>query len=366
MLIDSFLHIYEYLLKTKKKIFIYGLGSNGLKILNKCYNYNINITGFIETNPKKKIFMGYPIYNINEISNINIILLISFAAKKQNDIDYILYLNKKYEIYYLYMSPFDNILFDKKIFYKNQKKIFYTYNLLKDYISKKIFINLINFRITGKINYLEYSLNNMLNNKNDLLNFNDNEVFIDIGAYNGDTIKEFLKINNNKFKKIYAFECDKKNFLKLKKNIVENNQIKLYNIAIFNKKTKVIISGNATRNTYIINNNNNFLYNQIKNNYYEIEADKLDNLIFEHPTYIKYDVEGTEMLALQGSKKIIKNYLPKLCISIYHKNNDMFDIPIFINQISKKYDFYIRQIPHIPCWDTMLYCIPKQKRCISF
>lgn len=73
-------------------------------------------------------------------------------------------------------------------------------------------------------------------------------------------------------------------------------------------------------------------------------------------TYIKMDIEGAEANALKGAENIIKKNHPKLAISIYHKDEDMIELPLYIHELVPQYRMYIRQHSHT-FFDTVLYCV---------
>ena len=79
-------------------------------------------------------------------------------------------------------------------------------------------------------------------------------------------------------------------------------------------------------------------------------------------SYIKYDVEGAEMSAVCGSEKTILECRPKLCIALYHRVADIFEIPLKIHELCPEYSLYIRHFPYYPAWDTNLYAVLKQPR----
>ena len=71
------------------------------------------------------------------------------------------------------------------------------------------------------------------------------------------------------------------------------------------------------------------------------------------------DIEGAETEALKGAESCLTKHRPQLAISIYHSNNDMLNIPIYLNKILKDYVFKIGQ--YSPDNDeTILYAIPKE------
>jgi len=91
-----------------------------------------------------------------------------------------------------------------------------------------------------------------------------------------------------------------------------------------------------------------------------VQASCLDNLIpgTASINYIKMDIEGAELNALQGAHQIIKRSTPHLAICIYHKPKDLWEIGLWIHQnFSGKYSFYIRTYAE-QTFETVLYCVP--------
>ena len=76
----------------------------------------------------------------------------------------------------------------------------------------------------------------------------------------------------------------------------------------------------------------------------------------ERVTFIKLDVEGAEYEALLGAQNTIKKNRPKLAISIYHKPQDIFELPELIMSIRDDYRMYLRHYQLSPN-ETILYCV---------
>lgn len=75
-------------------------------------------------------------------------------------------------------------------------------------------------------------------------------------------------------------------------------------------------------------------------------------------TYIKMDIEGSEMEALLGAKNTIEKYRPNMAICLYHKESDLWEIPYYILKTYPDYKLYIRHYSFTTN-ETVLYAIRK-------
>jgi hypothetical protein len=71
------------------------------------------------------------------------------------------------------------------------------------------------------------------------------------------------------------------------------------------------------------------------------------------PDFIKMDLEGMEIAALKGAQNIIKEFKPRLAVCLYHRLQDMWEIPILLKRIEPKYKFYCRK--NSPYVEFVLY-----------
>jgi FkbM family methyltransferase len=212
------------------------------------------------------------------------------------------------------------------------------YNLLADDVSKKVFLDILNFKISGKINYLSNTTSREDIYK--MLNLTSTEHFVDLGAYNGDTVREFLKATGEKYSHITAFEPDSRNYKKLALFCENYPNTTCHNIGAHSHKDTLIFADRGGRNSSLFKEGRQI----------ETQVNSVDNLC-ENPTVIKFDVEGAESLAITGCEKSIKQYKPKLLISAYHRNEDIFSLPLKVLSIRNDYKIYLRREKYIPAWE---------------
>ncbi|MCL1998619.1 MAG: FkbM family methyltransferase [Turicibacter sp.] len=180
-----------------------------------------------------------------------------------------------------------------------------------------------------------------------------NEVFVDAGAYGLKNSRRFVEWTSGEYSDIHAFEPDKKNYknclkiLKNPQNNFDSQKIKLVQKGLYDKSATISFNMNKRKSTI---SDDGIL--TIKT----IALDKYMKNQENPPTFIKMDVEGAELAALKGAKETIKRHRPRLAICIYHKPEDILDIPLYILSLVPDYKLYIR---HYTTWkiETVLYCI---------
>lgn len=176
----------------------------------------------------------------------------------------------------------------------------------------------------------------------------EDEVFIDGGSLNMESSAEFAKWCNNDYSKIYVFEPDtySYNVCSDKMKDFPEGKVELINKATWNEDAELCFSGGLNGGSRVNKNSANI-----------VQATSIDNVIRDgRCTFIKLDVEGAELETLKGAVKTIQNNHPKLAISIYHKRDDIVEIPTFLMENFRGYKYYIRHYSSV-WWETVLYGI---------
>ncbi|WP_421716603.1 FkbM family methyltransferase [Arcobacter arenosus] len=177
----------------------------------------------------------------------------------------------------------------------------------------------------------------------DLIPKLENIVFLDGGAYVGDTLPNIIK-NFPDFKKIYAIEPNLLHIDIAKRDFSSNEKIEFINCGLGKMKVQKEESQEKKHHG--------------EHDYQAININTIDNLINQKVDFIKLDIEGAEQDALLGAKETIKKYTPILAVCIYHKAQDWYMIPKIVLDIYPNYKLYLRHYME-GIYETVMYFIPQ-------
>jgi len=240
-------------------------------------------------------------------------------------------------------------LLDLNYIQKNQQVFQQVYDFFSDDKSKQIFVGYINTKLTLDLSYLRGLTSFPQYFPDDLPSFipSSNEIFIDGGAYDGDTLKSFL-LKTDSCQKYCAFEPDSSNYEKLATFVSQNNLafVETIQSGLWNCEDVLYFQGNDGTSSAISQTG------QIKINVRSIDSLELA------VTFIKMDIEGAELEALKGASETIRKYKPKLAISLYHHPQHLTEIPLFIKSLYPEYKFYLR-IHSFYSRELILYAIAR-------
>ncbi len=244
------------------------------------------------------------------------------------------------------------------IILENKEKISFVYSMLEDEKSKQTFLSTIfhSVNMDKKVNEKIIDENREYFN-NDVISY-PGEYFVDGGAHTGEGSSiDYIELykNTHKYKKIYAFEPLESTFNKLTKNLSLEpcDKIELYKIGLLDKKTVLKFTNVELSVGNSISQNGDI----------SIDINSLDNVLKDKKIdFIKYDIEGSELKALDGAKNIILNNNPKMAICTYHHDIDnnyrthYWEVPYKIYSINPKYKLYVRHHAS-SIYNTICYAI---------
>ncbi|MCQ2026279.1 FkbM family methyltransferase [Clostridium butyricum] len=351
------------------KVVIYGYGAIGKGLISCIKNLKSEIVAICDSNKVGiKTEVGI-IESFDEVSKRNKDFSIIICSRdyyeeiKSNLINYVSeekIINGS-DFYHNYINYF-SLEDDKNNPFAVRKDIYV--NMLKEHsyelenISQKFYdekskmtmINIFKHILTGNSEFLRDIYEPVQYFCKDIVSVDNNEIFIDGGAYIGDTLESYLKEFRGTYKKIYCFEPEKEQFERLNqyiKTIGRNSNIKALPFGLSNKG-KIVGFQNSGTSSRISDESNPAV---------SIKTVRLDEIIKEKVTFIKMDIEGEELNALKGAKEIICKYKPKLAICVYHKPEDLYEIPKYIMDFGLDYKYYLRHHMREGYTETVFYAI---------
>ena len=236
-----------------------------------------------------------------------------------------------------------DILMDESYLEAHKDAITRAYELLADEASRAVFKGALDFFYTGRLEILPSIESEKDAVFRDILRLRD-ERYLDLGAFRGDTVDEFLRYTDG-YESITAVEPNPKNFGKLQEHIAVIRNAKALHAGIADKEGRMYITKGSGRMAALNADSG-----------VEAAVTTVD-AIGCRPTYIKADVEGMESAMLKGAERTIRELKPKLNIAAYHRTGDFFELILQIHQIDPDYQIYLRKHPYIPCWDLNIYAV---------
>ncbi len=363
---------FKKLIKDKKTV-IFGAGEYCMRFLNRLDDTDLESIEFIVDNDADKhgnTLFGIGVFSpaiLRDMEAHNTVVVIAIengiaeVYKQLSDIGEFLIISAR-----ILMS--DILSQVAKELYEGKAKIAEVIDLLYDVKSRWIYKEAIRRRMLyGECDFTDLIIRGDAEYRVPILYSRGrpkDEIIVDCGAYNGDTLKKFVETYGYGLKKIYAFECMDESIKLLKKamdhvgNKKYSPQMVLMPYALSDHDCKMkFAKTNKSNGSYLLDNRPYAQYALWETEYDEVEVTTLDKVIPEDEkiTFIKMDIEGSEYAALHGAKRIITTFKPRLAIAIYHSGEDYYRIPLYLKSLVPEYKFAVRHHNKNHC-DTDLYC----------
>lgn len=341
--------LWKYLKTAKKPIVLYGMGNGADKIINVLNGFGIEFHGVFASDGfvRDKSFHGHKISSYGELKEKfgDMIVLLCFGSERAEVIENVKRIAREQELYAPEVPVIGGGLFCEEYLKQNKERFEWVYSRLADRLSRKTFENIINYKLSGKIDYLFECEAEKAEPFEKILKLSNKETFLDLGAYNGDTVADFIGRVSD-WEKIIAVEPDIKSFKKLALSTENMKNIDCKNVAISDFCGMGSFSMQGGRNSTASGNKN------------EVMFETIDSICENTPpTYIKMDLEGEELKAIKGAENVILNHKPKMLVSCYHRTDDLFAIPEAVFKIRDDYKLYMRHFSAVPAWDTNFYFV---------
>ncbi len=333
----------------------YILGINYLsdRIIDSFAKENINLQGIIDDYSDETKYRNIKIFKLSDVSKDSLVISCVVDGRLQTAMENIDSNSILYKLNYFELCLHNSELFDYPQFCENNladidthgKEYEWLYGILDDDKSREILNCLIDLRYNFNINATKhFELNLDLQYYDDFIKFGSNEVFVDCGGFDGTSSLEFIK-RNPEYKKVFFFEPTSKYYYLAKERFKSSRNIMLFNNAVYEKNcTLTFDSTKGSASGLSINGD------------VLVRAIKLDDIINEYITYMKFDVEGAEYSTILGAETLIKKYKPKLAVCVYHNQEDFWRIPKLVLKYNPEYKVYLRHYTE-GLLETVMYFI---------
>lgn len=342
--------VWDTLKQARCPLVLYGMGNGADQVLDTLEEYGVSVSAVFASDGfvRGQSFRGFPVQTYRQICETfpEFFIVLSFAVHDLPTLQRIREMNREHPVFSPTIPVAGGGLFTREFIREHESEFDAAFSLLADETSRQTYRNVLRFKISGKVEYLFECMSDKQEVYRDILRLTSHETIVDLGAYDGDTIREFLAACGGHYHRIYALEPDSKNYQKLVRNTASLPNLHTFNLGAWSETTTLSFDRRAGRNS------------RLKEGGVLVEVDSVDHLILEPVSLLKMDIEGSEAQALAGAKQTIQRDRPKLYVCAYHRNEDLFRLPLQIHSYVPDYQFFFRQHPYLPAWESNFYVLP--------
>ncbi len=325
-------------LRTETRpIVLYGMGDGAEKIFSVLDSRGIKISGVMASDEflRGQTFLGNKVLSEREVTEKfgDFVAVLCFALRGELT-ELAFEFSKRHMLISPNIAVAGDEICDKEYILKNIDRFSYIYDKFADDESRKVFLSILEYNVTGDISYL-------FKVKGCRLPVDSNgKAYVDVGAYDGDTVLDFIETGFS-YSKIFAFEPDLKNYKKMVINTSHIQNVFPINSAVGEKCGKMRFSNEGSMNSHLGEGE------------CEIDVKTIDS-IDEPIGAIKIDAEGLDKEVLYGAVNTICDYHPEISVAVYHRAGDIYDLGRLLLYYYPKYKLYLRKVDYIPPWDIFI------------
>jgi len=351
----------EELKNTSLPIVLYGTGNGADKIiaylasLGKSPDAVFASDGFV----RRRTFHDLPVESFDAVRSRygrGMKILMCFGSDRAEVISRVQELDAEYDFALPDVPLYGEGIFDTEYLYAHAEEIAEVRDMLSDAESRDVFDDAVMYRLTGRLRYLRRT-EELCDTYRSLLSRSGVVHAVDCGAYRGDTAQALAGALPD-LRLVTALEPDPGTYSKLVigAGAIEEKygvSVRSVNCAASDAVGEIKFSGSSSRGAGASGKNRRAKEKTVA-------SITLDSLLTDGADLVKLDVEGDEERALAGAERVMKESFPSLAVSIYHRTDDLWRLPLFIKNFSPEYakmKYYIRRPQCIPCWDLTLYAV---------
>ncbi len=371
-----------------RPIVMYGMGNGADKILAVLSDRGIPVADFFASDGfvRGHSFHGRVVLSYSAMRekyrDTPPMVLLSFASSRPEVLALIARVAAECELCIPDVPVCGRELFDAAFVEAHQAEIDHTRALFADEESRRVYDGIITAKLTGHMGTLRATESDEAEAFRTILGAARFRTTLDLGAYNGDTIRG-LRIVAPCLQTVIAMEPDRRNFRKLAayadtlREAGDPLRVLAVEAGAWSADTTLTFHGSGNRNAGLSDRPRGTeaaspIASSDRNPYFgkaeSVAVRSPDSLLAACMTdgtlpvgtrvdFIKYDVEGAEREALLGSRDVIRRDAPALLVSVYHRSGDLFELPRLVHELNPAYRLYLRRMAGVPAWDINLYAV---------
>lgn len=227
--------------------------------------------------------------------------------------------------------------------------------LLADDASRSAFVRHVHWRLHLDFDYLPHPASGAIYLREELFSLAADEVFVDCGAYDGDTLQQFVQYSDGQFAHAYCLEADPLNAERLRERAAAlpaelAGRVSVLPVAVGEQSGTLRMHATGSVSSVVCADGD-----------VEVACVTLDEaLAGKKVTLLKMDIEGHEPAALRGAAACIREQRPVMAICVYHLQDHLWTLPLLMQSLATDYRFYLRAHVH-DGWDLVCYAVPVER-----
>lgn len=353
--------VWQLLQNTAKPVVLYGMGNGADKILDWCDANGVEVQGVFASDEfvRGQSFRGFTVERYDDLrkrlGNRELLVVIAFASERPEVLERFARLNEEQQTVAPHLPLFDEPeVVSREWLAKYERQLQSVYDRLADEQSRRVFAATLNYKLSGKLSYLFDCTTQREEDLRALVKPGPEETYLDLGAYNGDTLEEWGRLTDWRWRQAVAVEPDRRNCRKLRllaERLEERGlPVEVVEGGVWSETGSLSFSDSGGRQSTFVGGNKKI-----------VAVTTIDEIMAGRGlTYVKMDVEGAEMQALTGGRAALQRCLPRLFIAAYHYDADIFRLPLLLWSLAPAYKIYLRKHPYVPAWELNFICVAEK------
>ncbi len=346
--------LWDDLAAQERPVFLYGTGNGGDKIIAALEKYGVTLTGIFASDGfvRDREFHGMKVRAYSDVRDEygdDITVLLAFGTTLPEVRAFIELLDDRHDLRIPDVPLYGGELFDAVYYNAHRDDFEYCRGLFADEESRLVFDDCIAFRMTGRLKYLSRT-QSFADSVTSLFSGRHYGTVIDGGAFKGDSTADLAALCPEE---ILAVEADPKTYQKLCAYAEAQSRCRVrpVNAALWNETGVLDYTSSGSRGSGESGRNRRAKIT-------EVNTVTLDGLCADTKAdLIKLDIEGAEWEALDGGRQTILRDQPDMAVSLYHRTDDFYALPVHLHALLPEHRMYLRRPECIPFWDLSVYMV---------